>query len=146
MWTYETSLDTAASPEAVFALFRDVDGWPEWNAGVERIELGGPFAAGTRAVMVLPGGERLSFRLAWVAEGEGFEDETPIAEAGVVVRVRHTLERLPGGGTRITYAATVEGPGADAAGPEIGPAVTEDFPAVLASLAARAEAAAAGRR
>jgi hypothetical protein len=58
----------------------------------------------------------------------------------VVVRVRHSLEALAAGGTRITYRATVEGPPADALGPEIGTAVTADFPEVMAALAARAEA------
>jgi uncharacterized protein YndB with AHSA1/START domain len=141
MWSYETSLETRASAEAVFEFFRDVASWPEWNAGVERIELEGPFAGGTSGTMVVPGEEPLAFRLVWVGEGRGFEDETPIPDAGVVVRVRHTLDPLASGGTRITYVATVEGPAADAAGPEIGTAVTADFPEVMAALAARAEAA-----
>ena len=146
MWTNETSRETMASPQAVFGLFEDVARWPEWNAGVERIDLDGPFVAGTSGIMTMPGGDRLSLRLVWVAEDQGFEDETPIPDAGVTVRVRHTLKPLPGGGTRITYAATVDGPGAEAAGPEIGPAVTADFPEVLASLVALAEEAQTPKR
>jgi hypothetical protein len=90
--------------------------------------------------MVIPDQGSLPFRLAWVGEGRGFEDETEVPGAEVVVRVRHSLEPLAAGGTRITYRATVEGPAADALGPEIGPAVTADFPEVIAALAARAEA------
>ncbi len=59
----------------------------------------------------------------------------------MVVRVRHTLDPLATGGTRITYAATLDGPAADTVGPEVGPAITADFPQVMAALAARAEAA-----
>ena len=58
----------------------------------------------------------------------------------MLVRVRHSLEPLATGGTRITYRATVEGPASNTMGPEIGPAVTADFPDVMAALAARAEA------
>jgi hypothetical protein len=90
--------------------------------------------------MVMPDQGSLSFRLSWVGEGRGFEDETEIPGAEVTVRVRHSLEPLAAGGTRITYRATVEGPAADALGPEIGPGVTSDFPEVIAALAGRAEA------
>jgi polyketide cyclase/dehydrase/lipid transport protein len=143
MWTYEHSLETVAGAETIFEIIRDVGGWPEWNQGVERIDLDGPFATGTTGVMVIPDQGSLSFRLAWVGEGRGFEDETEIPGAEVVVRVRHSLEPLAGGGTRITYRATVEGAAAEVLGPEIGPAVSADFPEVMAALAARAEASVA---
>ena len=145
MWTYEHSLDTAADPDALFAILRDTRRRPEWNAGVARVDLDGPFATGTTGVMVLPDQQALRFRLAWVGAGQGFEDETQVPDAGVLVRVRHTLQPLPAGGTRITYRATVEGPAAEALGPEIGPAVTADFPEVMAALAARAETGLATR-
>jgi hypothetical protein len=144
MWSYEHSLETDGRAETIFEILRDVGRWPEWNPGVERIDLDGPFATGTTGVMVIPDQGSLSFRLAWVGEGRGFEDETEIPGAEVLVRVRHSLEPLGAGGTRITYRATVEGPAADALGPEIGPAVTADFPEVMAGLAARAARAEAG--
>jgi Polyketide cyclase / dehydrase and lipid transport len=144
MWTYEHSLETGATAETIFEILRDVSRWPEWNSGVERIDLDGSFETGTTGVMVIPDQGSLSFRLAWVGEGRGFEDETEIPDAEVVVRVRHSLEPLVAGGTRITYRASVEGPGADALGPEIGPGVTADFPEVMAVLAARAARAEAG--
>ena len=140
MWTYEHSIEASASAETIFEILRDTSRWSEWNPGVERIDLDGPFQTGTSGVMVIPDQGSLSFRLAWVGQGRGFEDETEIPGMDVMVRVRHSLEPLAAGGTRITYRATVEGPAADALGPEIGPAVTGDFPDVMASLAARAEA------
>jgi len=140
MWTYEHRIETAAKAVTIFEILRDTSRWSEWNPGVERIELDGPFATGTSGVMVIPDQGSLSFRLAWVGEGQGFEDETEIPGAAVLVRVRHSLEPLPDGGTRIIYRATVEGPAVDTLGPEIGPAVTGDFPEVMAALAGRAEA------
>ena len=139
MWTYEHSIETSADRNAIFAFFKDVSTWPDWNAGVERIELDGPFVSGTTGTMFMPGQDAIRFRLVWVGDGQGFEDETKIADAGVVVRVRHTLEALPNRGTRITYSATIDGPAADDVGPSIGPAITADFPEVMSALAARAE-------
>lgn len=141
MWTVTHTGETAASADRVFALFKDVATWPKWNAGVERIDLDGPFATGTTGTMVVADQGALEFRLVWVAENAGFEDETPIAEADVVVRVRHTLQPKTDGGTRIEYRCVIEGPGADLVGPDIGPAITSDFPDVILALAERAQAA-----
>ena len=143
MWSFEHSVETPAGVEGIFEILSDTGRWSEWNGGVERIELDGPFETGTAGVMVLAGGDSLRFRLAWVGENQGFEDETPIPGEQALVRVRHALVPLPAGDTRITYRATVEGADAERVGPQIGPAVTADFPEVMAALAARAEAAAA---
>jgi carbon monoxide dehydrogenase subunit G len=145
MWSYEHSLDTPADAATIFEILRDVGRWSEWNPGVERVDLDGPFATGTTGIMVVPEQGSFSFRLAWVGQDRGFEDETEIPGADVLVRVGHSLEPLPAGGTRVTYRATVEGPAADTLGTEIGPAVTADFPEVMAALAARAEARSAAR-
>jgi Polyketide cyclase / dehydrase and lipid transport len=138
VWTSEHTGETAASADRVFDLFKDVATWAEWNAGVERMELNGPFTAGTTGTMTGPGQDPLGFRLVWVDENQGFEDETEIPDAGVVVRVRHSLEPLPQGGTKITYRCVIEGPIADEIGPSLGSAITSDFPEVIAALATRA--------
>ena len=86
---------------------------------------------------MLPDQSRLRFRLVWVEPGRGFEDETELPDAGVLVRVRHLLEPAGDGHTRITYACSVEGP--EEFGAAVGTAVSADFPDVIAALAARAE-------
>src|SRR6266498_2079855 len=65
MWTFEHSQTTRAAVAEVFALLSDVGGWPDWNAGVESVTLDGPFVAGTRGTMAMPGQEPLSVRLIW---------------------------------------------------------------------------------
>jgi hypothetical protein len=142
MWTAEYRIEINAAPDVINGLFADTARWPEWNAGTEWVELDGPFAAGTTARMKMPGEQSLTFRLLSVGP-DGFEDETPIAEAGIVVRVRHTIEALDDRRSQVAYRATVEGPNADQLGPEIGTQVTADFPDVLAALKSRAEAASA---
>jgi hypothetical protein len=136
MWseTYQTT--SAASPAAIYALMADVGSWPEWNDGVRRIDLDGPFATGTEAVMVFPDDQSLPFRLTWAEAGKGFEDETLVPGTGVVVRVRHEISS-DGRTSTITYRCHAEGPAEEAA--EIGAAVSADFPVVLDALARRAE-------
>jgi uncharacterized protein YndB with AHSA1/START domain len=136
MWSIEVTGQSTASPDKVFAVLAAPEQWSEWNAGVMRIEMHGPFAAGTSAVMVLPDSTALPFTFAWVEPNKGFEDVTEVPDAGVVVRVRHELSPS-GAGTRITYRCEVDGP--DDVAAEVGSVVSGDFDAVIAGLAARAE-------
>lgn len=142
MWTHEYSGETTATPAAVFALLTDPATWPEWNAGVARVDLTGPFKEGARAVMVFPDGTELPFFVTWIEVDHGYADETQVPGTGVTVRVRHELEATATG-TRITYRVEVDGP--DEAAAEIGAGASEDFPDVIAALAAQAERL-AGRR
>lgn len=136
MWQREFSIVANASAEKVWQLFADVEGWPRWNAGIERIAMDGPFAAGTAFEMKVPGQEPLHSTLLEVVPLQGFKDETVVGDIRVVVD--HRLHALPEGGVCVTYSATVTGPDAG----QVGAMVTEDFPQVLAALA---EAAAASR-
>ncbi|NIH88070.1 hypothetical protein [Amycolatopsis granulosa] len=55
------------------------------------------------------------------------------------MRTEHRVQPLAGSRTRVRYRTLITGPAADAVGPELGPAITGDFPAVLAALVRRAE-------
>ena len=133
MWTHEDSIETSAAPSRVWKFFADVAQWKNWNAGIEAIEIHGPFAPDTTFTMKPPGQEAFISTLVEVRENEGFVDETVVE--GVRVLVNHSLLRRPSGGTRITYGTRITGPGAEA----FGPMVTSDFPEVLAALKALAE-------
>lgn len=130
-WRSEYSIETSTEPEAIWAQFRDVARWKEWNAGIESIELDGPFSAGTWFTMKPPGSEPLRSRLLEVRENDCFVDETLLD--GLRITVAHRLLRLGPQRTRVTYAVDASGPGAA----EVGPMIAADFPEVLASLAAR---------
>ena len=138
MWTDTASIVTTASPPALWRLFEDVAGWKRWNAGIERIALHGPFAAGSTFEMQPPGMDAFTSTLRDVRPNAGFVDETVLE--GTRFLVSHELQSLPSGGTRVTYTVRVEGPEAAM----LGPLVTADFPEVLAALKALAEQEAAG--
>ncbi|WP_426339636.1 SRPBCC family protein [Pseudoduganella sp. S-14] len=135
MWTHRDSIETSASPEIVWQLFRDVPGWKTWNAGIEAIALHGPFTQGTTFTMQPPGSAPFTSTLLEVEENRGFTDVTEIDGTRVVVR--HLIAALPDGGSRVTYATEIIGPQAA----DFGPMVTGDFPEVLAGLKRVAEGA-----
>ena len=64
MWEYEHSAETTAAPQVVWRLWSDVAGWPQWNNGIEKITVDGPFAVGTTFTMTPPGDEPIRMRLA----------------------------------------------------------------------------------
>jgi len=134
VWEFEYAVETSATPEIIWTLWRDTERWPQWNAGVEKIEIDGPFAAGTVFVMTLPGQEAITSRLVEVQEGKNFLDETRLGDLRIFVD--HRLESIGRGRTRIVYSIEAFGPNCD----EVGAAVSADFPQVLQSLAALAEA------
>jgi len=137
MWTTEHAIETTASADAVWRLWADVPRWAEWNPDIEHIELDGPFATGSTITMTPRGQEPVALRIAEAVEPELFVDEADLGD--VVVRTLHRAERLEGGRTHVVYRMEISGPAADTMGPELGPAISNDFPEVLAALVARAE-------
>ncbi|MFL5854289.1 MAG: polyketide cyclase [Solirubrobacteraceae bacterium] len=101
MWTSEQSIETTASPEAIWRLWSDVAGWPEWNADIEHIEISGPFAAGSTISMTPVGQDPVELRIAEAVKPDLFVDEAEVAN--VVVRTVHRVERLDGDRNRIVY-------------------------------------------
>ena len=137
MWTKEHSVETTASPAAVWRVWSDVERWPRWNTDLERAELSGPFAVGSIITMYQRGGDAIELRIAEAREPEAFVDEAAFGD--VVIRTTHRIEPLEGDPIRIVYRMEITGPEADALGPRIGPEITADFPQVLATLVERAE-------
>jgi carbon monoxide dehydrogenase subunit G len=133
MWTHEESIEIDAAPAQIWTLLSNVAGWKKWNAGIESIQLHGPFVAGTTFSMKPPGEEAFTSTLVDVRENENFTDETIIDGTRVVVR--HKIAALPAGGSRVTYSTEIFGPAAA----QFGPLVTGDFPAVLSALKRLAE-------
>jgi uncharacterized protein YndB with AHSA1/START domain len=137
MWTNEQSIETTASPEAIWRLWTDVAGWPGWNADIEHIEISGPFATGSTIAMTPAGQDPVELRIAEAVEPESFIDEADLGD--VVVRTLHSVERVDHDRNRVTYRMEISGPAADSVGPELGPQISGDFPETLAALVETAE-------
>jgi len=132
MWKTEHTHESSVAPEAVFALWADVEGWPSWDASLVATTLDGPFVAGTTGTLHPLGmPEPIAFTLTAVEDGAGFADETRLGP--LVLRFDHRVEPRPGG-SRIVVSIEAHGPDAE----QIGPAVAEDLPETVAALAAAA--------
>jgi DNA-binding MarR family transcriptional regulator len=81
MWATEHSVETSAALEEIWQLWADVADWPDWNGDIERIELIGPFAAGSRILMTPIGEEPIELRIAEAVEPERFVDEAEWARS-----------------------------------------------------------------
>jgi hypothetical protein len=137
MWAAEHSIETTATPEAIWRLWADVPRWPEWNADLAKAELDGEFRAGSAIWMTSQEGDVVELRIAEASEPDLFVDEADLGS--VTVRTTHRVERLDSDRLRITYRMEITGPEADSVGPELGPQISGDFPEVLSALAERAE-------
>jgi hypothetical protein len=136
MWEYEHSIETSATPEAIWRLWSDVEDWGTWNAGIAKIEMNGPFEAGTQITMTPPGDDPVLLRISEAAEDELFVDEARFN--GLLLRTTHRIDRIDQNRIRVVYRMEITGAGADEAGPQIGPGITADWPETMASLAALA--------
>lgn len=136
MWSTEQSIETTASPEAIWRLWSGVSRWPEWIGDLERAELSGPFAAGSGITMFPHRQDPIELRIAEAVEPVRFVDEAEFGD--VVVRTIHRVEAV-GERKRVVYTLEITGPEADSLGPQIGPEISADFPQVLAALVELAE-------
>jgi len=132
MWEYENAIETSAAPEAIWRLWSDVDSWGTWNAEIEKIEINGPFAAGTQILMTPPADDPIPLVIAEAVENEFFVDEARFGD--LLLRTTHRIDAIGHDRTRVVYRMEITGSGADEAGPQIGPGITADWPETMAAL------------
>ena len=132
MWEYENSIETAATPEAIWRLWSDVENWGSWNAEIEKIEINGPFEPGTQILMKPPGEDPIPLLIAEAVEPERFVDEARFGD--LILRTTHRVDPIDQDRIRVVYRMEITGSVADEAGPEIGPGITADWPETMAAL------------
>jgi uncharacterized protein YndB with AHSA1/START domain len=128
MWATEHSIETDVAPEAIWRAWADVARWPSWNGDIARIELRGPFAAGSTIAMTTADQDTVELRIAEAVAGERFIDEADVG--GTAIRTVHRIDRRHDGRTRVVYRLQADGPAAE----QIGPAISSDFDDTLAAL------------
>ena len=137
MATQERSVETTASPQAVWKLWSDTSTWQEWNPDVQTMSLNGPFATGTMGTMKTKQGTR-QIVLSEVVPGRSFRLETT-----VIPLTRFffdcTVASGPAGKTKISQAVTVGGPLGGVVGGMMSKQIADTFPALLQGLARKAE-------
>jgi uncharacterized protein YndB with AHSA1/START domain len=138
MATQERSVETTASPQAVWKIWSDPPTWQEWNPDVQSMTLNGPFAAGTTGTMKTKQGRR-QIQLTEVVPGHSFRLETtviPLSRFAFECQVAAG----PAGKTTISQGIRVGGPLGGVVGGMMGKQIADTFPALLQGLAHKAEA------
>jgi len=137
MAAQERSVETKASPQAVWRIWSDTATWPEWNPDVQSMALDGPFTAGTTGRMKTKQGTR-RVQLTDVAPGRSFRLETT-----VIPLTRFAFECQvaagPAGNTTISQGIRVGGPLGGLVGGMMSRQIADTFPALLRGLARKAE-------
>ena len=139
MAEYGASVVTAAPADKVWKIWSDTTTWGDWNPMVTTMELHGPFASGSTAVMHTKGGQHHKMRLVDVVPGRSFALETNVVPL-TTFRFNCRIEPV-GAEAKISQMVEVKGPLGPILGGMLGPQVSNEFPALLASLAKKAESA-----
>ncbi|MFJ9829253.1 polyketide cyclase [Streptomyces sp. NPDC101160] len=129
---YEHSVETEAAGRAVWELWADVENWGEWNADIKGIAIDRPFGEGAGIVMNPGTEEAVELVVTEAVVGERFVDEARFG--GLVLRTMHRVGAGERARTRVTYRMEITGDGVDELGPQVGPAVTGDWPETMAAL------------
>ena len=137
MWTTAYDASTPAPAEAVWAALRDLHSGIPLGPASDSFELHGPFAVGTAVTVTPQGQEPMTSTIVELEPERVYADRTVFGD--LALTFRHTLRARTDGGTQVTHALEIDGPGADEVGPELGPQIAGDFPVAMAELLHAAE-------
>ena len=134
---FSHTVRVGAPPEAVWALWTDVAGWPRWDTELDSASLDGPFAAGARGRLVPKRGPSARFTVTELDPGRSYTFETALPMARLRVR-RFWTEAA--GGPEITHAVSFHGPLGGVFARRLGPAFRRALPPVMEHVRARVQA------
>jgi hypothetical protein len=137
MWKTEHAETSTASADDVWRVISDVEHWADWNPGYREAHLDGELTPGASGRVVLANGMQRPFSLV---------EATPNAALvigasgpGVTQRFGHRVEALPDGGTRVSMAATMDGPLTPLLSRIFGRVMAGYYPTAVRQLVATAE-------
>ena len=136
-WSTRASARTQARPEEVWRLWAEVEGWTQWDQGVEWSQLDGPFLAGARGSLKPHDAPPTPFVLTQVEPNAAFSARTllPLATMNFV----HTM-RVDDGAITIEHRVEISGPLTPLFRRLIGSRIASELPSTVERLARLAEA------
>jgi hypothetical protein len=135
---FEQTIQTTASPEKIWAIYKDASAWSDWDPEVKAASLDGEFASGVHGELVPTSGrpKRARFYLADVIEDRAFAVESRLPLC--VLRVEHEIAATHAGST-VTHRVAFRGALAWLFGPLVGGPIRNGLPATMAGLKRIAE-------
>ena len=137
---YGTSVETRASPAAVWRIWSDMSTWGEWNPNVSTMDWNGGFVSGSTGIMNTRAGQHHRMQLVDVQAARSFALLTSVVP-GTSFRFNCRIEPGSGGKTKVSQTVEVHGPLGPILGGMLGPQVSKEFGTLLENLAHKAESA-----
>jgi uncharacterized membrane protein len=108
MTFFSLTVDIRATPQRVWAVLSDVEGWPDWTASVRSVDRldAGPLAVGSRARIRQPKLLPAVWRITSIEKGRSFTWVT--RSPGLSVTAHHGVEATPDG-SRVTLSIRFDG-------------------------------------
>jgi hypothetical protein len=100
------TIETTASPNAIWHVWQDVANWNTWDHGIEFSTINGPFKTGTTGTLKPKGGPLVHTKLTHVEPMKMFIDEAKLMLARIIVS--HFLTES-NGKTYVTHQIEMKG-------------------------------------
>lgn len=130
------TVETTASPEAIWEIWQDVANWNTWDHGIEFSKINGPFKAGTTGTLKPKGGPLVHTKLTYVEPYKKFIDEAKLTLGRIVVY--HFLTES-NGKTLVTHQIEMSGPLAFFYAIVIGRNMKKNLPQEMETMIKKAE-------
>ena len=107
--SYQSSVDIDALPSTVWAVYTDLERWPEWNPAVSEVTVtsGGDVDVGSRVRIKQPRLRAMEWVVVELGVAEGFTWTT--SSGGVTIVAGHRLTPRGDTGTRVTGSVAQSG-------------------------------------
>jgi len=136
MLIIEHTVETSASPAAIWQIWEDVENWNSWDHGIEFSTINGPFKTGTTGTLKPKGGPLVYTTLTHVDPMKQFVDEAKLPFSRIIVS--HSLSESEGK-TRVTHRIEMKGPLAFLFAYVIGREMKKNLPQEMAAMIKKAE-------
>lgn len=134
MWTYEHEQEAKVDLEKLWELYSDVSQWPKWDPSMEKVEMFGPFATGTKGIHHMKGMPPIEITLTEVTPYKSFTDEAVMNEWGVTLQFEHIIKDKGDGIFSIYLRVIITGENAQEVGEKMGSGITGDIPSCMTKL------------
>lgn len=130
------TIQTTASPSAVWEVWRDVENWKTWDSGVEYSFIDGPFETGTTGRLKPKGGLAVQMTLTQVEKERLFVDEAKLPLGQIVVshHLTHNEANLV-----VTHQIEIKGPLTFVYAYLIGKEIKKTLPQAMNAMITRAQ-------
>ena len=133
----EHSVSIDSTPEKIFAIYKDVDSWAQWDPDIEAVGMDGDFQAGTTGWLKPVGAPKTKTRLVSVNEPLSFTVESKLPFC--TMRFEHVLTPIDTQ-TQATHRVEFSGPLAPLFSRLVGNKIQKGIDGTMQGLKRHAEA------